>query len=139
MQSLKVVSYMNSHPVIFDGELSIAEAVEHLLEKQQTGGPVVDSAGKVIGFISERDCLEKMLTSSYYREQVARVKDVMRTDVLSVSAQDSIIEIAQMMVGQKPKVYPVVDESSKLIGTITRRDVLYAMDVQLHEGYKDVV
>ncbi len=138
MQSLKVVDYMNQHPVEFDVEMSVAQAVELLLAKQQTGGPVVDHNRCVVGFISERDCMEKMLASSYYREQVARVKDVMRTDVLTVRPFDSIIDLAQMMTGQKPKIYPVVDDLKKLIGTISRRDVLHAIDVQLHEGYKAV-
>ena len=62
----------------------------------------------------------------------------MRTDVLSVKPQDSIIELAQLMIGQKPKIYPVIDDVGKLVGTIARRDVLYAMDVQLHDGYKAV-
>ena len=35
MQSLKIVSYMNNHPVVFDGELPIAEAVERLLETRK--------------------------------------------------------------------------------------------------------
>ena len=139
MHSLKVIDYMEQHPVVFDAELSIAQAVERLLKENQTGGPVVDSEGKVIGFLSERDCIEKMLASSYYREQVARVKDVMHREVLSVAAGDPIIELAQTMVGQKPKIYPVVDSDGKLVGTISRRNVLYAIDVQLHDGYQAVV
>lgn len=138
MQSLKVSEYMNNHPVEFEIEMSVAQAVELLLEEHQTGGPVVDKHGHVVGFISERDCLEAMLTSSYYREQVARVKDIMRPDVLVVHAYDSIIDLAQLMIGQKPKVYPVVNDNDLLVGTINRREVLYAIDVQLHDGYQKV-
>lgn len=136
MESLQVSHYMNRRPVTFATEMPVAEAVERLLSGHQTGGPVLNEHKKVVGFLSEQDCIEQMITSSYYREQVARVKDIMRPDVLSVRAYDSIFELAQRMLKEKPKVYPVLDDDGYLLGTINRSDVLYAIDVQLRDGYK---
>ncbi len=136
MESLQVSDYMNRHPVRSTIEMPVAEAVERLLNTHQTGGPVVDENGKVVGFLSEQDCLSQMIESSYYREQVARVKDIMRTDVLSTKPYDSVLELAQQMLGNKPKIYPVVDDDGELVGSISRPDVLRAIDVQLQDGYK---
>lgn len=136
MESLKVNDYMNRRPVTFTTEMPVAEAVERLLAGSQTGGPVLDSRNKVVGFLSEQDCIAQMITSSYYREQVARVKDIMRVDVLTVKTYDSILEIAQRILTEKPKIYPVVDDDGYFEGTISRADVLYAIDVQLRDGYK---
>ncbi|XOV77911.1 MAG: CBS domain-containing protein [Aestuariibacter sp.] len=136
MESLQVGDYLNQRPVMFNTEMPVAEAVERLIQSHQTGGPVINEKRQLVGFLSEQDCLRQMIESSYYREQVARVKDIMRTDVLSVKPYDSVLEVAQMMTKDKPKVYPVVDDDGVLMGTINRTLVLTAIDVQLRDGYK---
>ncbi|GAA0346736.1 CBS domain-containing protein [Bowmanella denitrificans] len=139
MESLQVSDYMNRRPVTFAPHMTVAEAVERLLHSRQTGGPVVDAERRLVGFLSEQDCLARMLESSFYREQVARVSDIMRQEVLSIKPYMSIIELAQKMLGEKPKVYPVVDDDGLLMGAITRADVLHAIDIQLQAGYKRAV
>ena len=136
MESLKVSDYMNHRPVKLSIDMPVAEAVERLLTSKQSGGPVVDASNTVVGFLSEQDCLSQMIESSYYREQVCRVKDVMHTEVLSVKSYNSVLELAQMMLKAKPKIYPVVDDDGFLMGTINRSDVLKAIDIQLRDGYK---
>ena len=136
MESLNVSDHMNQRPVTFDAEMTVAEAVERLLQSRQTGGPVVDSHNKIIGFLSEQDCLVRMIESSYYREQVAHVKDVMRAEVISVKPYLSVIELAQRMLTERPKVYPIVDDDGYLLGTINRSALLNAIDLQLRDGYR---
>jgi len=139
MESLRVGDYMNQRPVLFTTEMPVAEAVEKLLNCHQTGGPVVDEKRQLVGFLSEQDCLKQMVESSYYREQVARVKDIMRTDVISIKPYASVIDLAQQMLGDRPKLYPVVDDDQTLVGTIARHEVLKAIDIQLHDGYKKAI
>jgi len=136
MESLNVSDHMNQRPVTFNADMTVAEAVERLLQSRQTGGPVVDSHNKIIGFLSEQDCLVRMIESSYYREQVAHVKDVMRTEVISVKPYLSVIELAQRMLTERPKVYPIVDDDGYLLGTINRSALLNAIDLQLRDGYR---
>jgi CBS-domain-containing membrane protein len=116
--------------------MTVAQAVEKLLQSKQTGGPVIDDKNKVIGFLSEQDCLKQMIASSYYREQVAQVKDIMKTDVLAIKSYMSVMELAQKMLLEKPKMYPVVDDDGYLLGSINRSALLHAIDVHLHDGYK---
>ena len=40
------------------------------------------------------------------------------------------------MLGEKPKIYPVLDDDGLLLGVIGRTDILNAIDVQLRDGYK---
>lgn len=136
MESLLVSDYMNHRPVKLRVDMPIAEAVEQLLGSKQFGGPVTDATNKVVGFLSEQDCLSKMITSSYYREQVCRVQDVMHDDVLTVKPYSTVLELAQLMLKAKPKIYPVVDDDGFLLGSINRTEVLNAIDVHLRDGYK---
>jgi len=135
MESLKIQDYMNKRPVTFSINMTVAEAVERLLIGHQKGGPVVDANNKLVGFLSEQDCLEQMIVSSYYRERAANVDDIMNKEVLSVKPYHSVFELAQTMLKQRPRIYPVVDDNGLLLGTISRSDVLKAIDVQLQDGY----
>ena len=139
MESLQVSDYMNTHPVKLGLKMPVAEAVEKLLASGQTGGPVVDDKGKVVGFLSEQDCIAQMIESSYYREQVCRVADIMRTPALTVKPYTSVIELAQLLLREKPRIYPVVDDDGVLTGTINRTNILKAIDVQLRSGYRRAV
>ncbi|RUO40979.1 CBS domain-containing protein [Pseudidiomarina aestuarii] len=137
MQSLTVADYMNRHPVVFTASMSIEHAVERLLQSHQRGGPVVDDQQRVVGFLSEQDCLAAMLRDTYHNEQSANVGDCMfKGDVLMVVDHHSITDLAQSMQSNKPKIYPVVDSSGILVGIITRTDVLRAIDVHLQNHYR---
>lgn len=136
MESLQVCDYMNTHPVKLHIDMPVAEAVEALLVSQQSGGPVLDAKGKVVGFLSERDCIAQMIASSYYREQICRVSEIMKAPVVSVKPYTSVLELAELLLKEKPRVYPVVDDDGNLLGCINRTAVLRAIDVQLNDGYR---
>lgn len=136
MKSLLVSDYMNSHPVKLSEQMTVAEAVEALLASNQSGGPVVDPKGKLVGFLSEQDCIAQMIASSYYREQICRVSEIMKTPVIAIKPYLSVIELAQQLIRDKPRVYPVVDDDGVLVGCINRSAVLRAIDIQLRSGYQ---
>jgi len=87
---------------------------------------VRDIMSRLIGFISEQDVMGRVLDSIYHDDEAPLVKEMMRHEVLSVSPNKSITDLAQEMLGPKPKVYPVV-EQQRLIGIVTRRDILVAL------------
>ncbi|MFM2484080.1 CBS domain-containing protein [Celerinatantimonas yamalensis] len=128
--SLLVRDYLLEQSIIFHPQQSLAQVVELLVKNQQIGAPVCDDQSHLLGWVSEQDCLSKILKDAYHCESISLVDDVMRTDVLTVEPTMSVIELAQMMCDHKPKMYPVV-ENGQLIGMITRREVLHAMSDQL--------
>jgi predicted transcriptional regulator len=60
----------------------------------------------------------------------------MRTDVLTVGCDDSVLDLAEQMTKNKPKLYPVVDENGRLLGIITRNNILNAIDIHLRSFYE---
>lgn len=125
-EPLTVADCMKPARVTIPVTATVTEAVQILLKHNMLGCPVVDEHHHLVGYVSEQDCLKHMLADSYYREDSAQVSDVMRRDVLTVTGDLSIIDLAQTMTGEKPKKYPVV-EHRRLIGEITRTDVLKAL------------
>ncbi|ATH78485.1 MULTISPECIES: CBS domain-containing protein [Halomonadaceae] len=108
------------------GETSITNLAQGLALHRLPGAPVVDAADRLIGFISEQDVLGRVLDSIYHDDEAPLVKELMRQDVLTASPNQSITDLAQEMLGKKPKIYPVV-EQQRLIGIVTRRDILIAL------------
>ncbi|KPQ18751.1 MULTISPECIES: CBS domain-containing protein [unclassified Halomonas] len=107
-------------------EMSITTLAQGLALHRLPGAPVVDRHDNLIGFISEQDVLGRVLDSIYHDDEAPLVREMMRNEVLSVTPAKSITDLAQEMLGAKPKIYPVV-EQRRLVGIVTRRDILVAL------------
>ncbi|BCL70366.1 putative Inosine monophosphate dehydrogenase-related protein [Vibrio nigripulchritudo MADA3029] len=139
MESLKVKDYMVHHAVTFTKDMSLTAALDKVMSSKHMGGPVLDERKQVIGFLSEQDLLDKLVKVSYYCQDTHIVADCMSTDVLTVSPEMSVIELADMMKVGKPKVYPVVNSDGKLLGIVTRTEVLRAIGINLKDCFQHPV
>lgn len=125
MSSILVKDYMHSAQSVLTN-FSVSEVIEHLLRTQLTGVPVVDEDNQVVGFVSEQDCVKEMLNTAFFGAESPAVTRIMHSPVLTVTPDTSILEIAETMMGNKPKNYPVV-ANGKLVGIINRRHILEAL------------
>ena len=124
---IKVRDAMIFNTLKLNAELSVEEAAQALLENNLPGAPVINEREELIGFVSEKDLLVKVLSASYHGSSSSSVADVMRKDVLSLNPEDDLVELTSSLVrDDKPKIYPVV-ENNKLLGVITRSLVLKAL------------
>lgn len=139
MESLKVKDYMVHHAVTFSKDMSLTAALDKVMSSQHMGGPVIDERKQVIGFLSEQDLLDKLVKVSYYCQDTHIVGDCMSSEVLTVTPEMSVIELADMMKVGKPKVYPVVNVDGKFLGIITRTEVLKAIGVNLKDCFQHPV
>lgn len=126
MHSILVRDYMQPAPLAFSADTNLLQVVQQLLATKSTGAPVIDSSRRVIGFISEQDCIKEILQGAFYCEDPPRAHSVMSTQVLSFTPATSVVEVAQTMIAKHPKNYPVVEDGI-LVGMITRKDVLTAL------------
>ncbi len=123
MRSLKVSDVMWNHIEPIRCGTPLTRVVKTLLANHVTGLPVVDEHRKVLGFVSEQDCIHSLLVSSYHCEGEPTVDDVMFRSALTVGPEMAVIDLAQNLGAGKPKVYPVVDHD-RLIGVVTRTAIL---------------
>ncbi|MRI33821.1 hypothetical protein EOPP23_12575 [Endozoicomonas sp. OPT23] len=128
MKTVKEVFRRNVSPLTADVQLH--EAVDRILESGLTGLPVVNDKGELAGFLSEHDCIPHMITGTYHCDSRTHVSELMHKDPLFVTPETSLIDIAQMMAVNKPKVYPVI-EDHRFIGVISRRDILSALSEEM--------
>jgi len=123
----KVADVMSKHPAALRTGTELTAAVDTLLKLKLTGLPVVDASERVVGFLSEQDCLRSLIVSSYHCEGSPLVDELMHAEVLSVRPGDALVDVAELMIKQKPKIYPVVDEGGRLVGMLSRGQVLGAL------------
>lgn len=118
--------------------------VAHLLAVHGISGlPVVDEDDKVVGVISESDLVLRRLSAPARRERRPRLpwpgrdtgagaahtrgptaEGLMSHPAITVHADDSIVDAARTMAGRRVERLPVVDEEERLVGIVTRRDLL---------------
>lgn len=125
-------------------ETPLAEAVELLLSKVYRTLPVVDETGRVVGILTEGDLLAKtkLLAASVQRElteaelsrELQRLRQtgqtvggVMTPNPVTVTSQTTLTEAVRLMVEHDIKRLPVVDPQGRLIGLVSRVNVLRAL------------
>ncbi|PFG52309.1 CBS domain protein [Marinobacter sp. LV10R520-4] len=123
MCALRVSDVMSNHIEPIRCGTPLTKVVKALLENHISGLPVVDASRRLLGFVSEQDCIHALLVSNYHCEGDPIVDDVMFREPLSISPGTSIVDLAQKLGAGKPKVYPVVDHG-KLVGIVTRSAIL---------------
>ncbi|MCF7861236.1 CBS domain-containing protein [Candidatus Woesearchaeota archaeon] len=83
---------------------------------------VVTQKEKPIGILTETDMLHKVLRAGKDYKKL-KVEDVMSSPILSISPTDSVNHIANVMVDQGVKSFPVF-EKDRLVGIVTETDVV---------------
>ncbi len=128
-QSPPVADYMTRELITFKPNTSIIEAIETLLKNRITGAPVLNDAGEVVGLIDDKDCLHVLMSSAYNNHPVARdtVSDYMSNVMKSISLEADILDAATIFTSTPYKRLIVQDKKGRLVGQISRRDVLRAI------------
>jgi CBS domain-containing protein len=118
---------MSRHLITLHPEMDVLEAVRILVAERLSGAPVLDQVGNLVGILTERDCMHVALDAGYFSEDGGRVANFMKTDVVTVEAHTPIAEIAERFASSHFRRLPVT-EQGKLIGIISRRDVLKQLE-----------
>ncbi len=139
----KLVSeVMTSEVVTLTPEMSVQQAWNQMLKNQVKATPVIDSIGKVVGILTDEDLLERagvhqrlsvairMDTNEINQElhsledSTLKVNDVMTHPVITVLENESLGLATSRMVKYGMKRLPVVDSEGKLVGVLSRLDIL---------------
>ena len=101
-------------------ETTVADTIRFLTENHVGGAPVVERDGELVGMISELALIDVV-----FDEKVAKapVSKYMTIEVQAVSPHESLSRAAQLFALYAFRRLPVV-ENGKLVGIITRRDLM---------------
>ena len=128
LQSIQIRHCMQHQPPHVRDDNNVYEAIDQIISQQISGLCVVDHSGKLVGVLSELDCLRGILAATYNQTEVGQVHEHMvAIDITCASPGDDIINIATDMLNKGQRRRPVVDPNRKLVGQITCRQILAAV------------
>jgi len=114
---------MTNDVITIDPKSSIQEAIELLLKQRVSGLPITDADGRLIGIVTEFSLLAIAYDNRVREDSIAQH---MTTEVLTVDASDPINKVVDLCLMHRVRRVPVL-ENGRLVGLISRRDVLKAM------------
>lgn len=146
--SVTLATVMETDPYTLPATARVEEAIRLLMDRKVSGMPVVDEAGRAVGFISDGDIMRyladrhPLVTSAYsvimlanegsfderLRELIVLPVSAIATEgVVGVPVDASLEEACNLLAQHKLKKVPVL-EAGRVVGTVNRSDVLrYAM------------
>lgn len=101
----------------------VIDAVQLLLQHDISGAPVVDAKGGYLGVFSEKCSMHVLLDAAYEQLPVHDVGSFMDTEAQTISPETHLLSIAQVFLLTPYRRLPVL-EDGKLVGLVTRRDVM---------------
>jgi len=148
---MKVSEVMTKNVVSVTKDCTVEDVAALLLNKGISGVPVLDEHGKVIGVVTNKDLLYKTMQPDMpavleilggfvylggvdrYNDELkkmtaTKVEDIMTEDVITANIDDSVQEVATMMIHNNINRVPVVKDG-QLVGIVSRSDLIRSMSM----------
>ena len=133
-----VKDVMTTHVVAVRKNASFKDMAARLREHRVSAFPVLDEDNKVVGVVSEADLLTKealefavpgKVSTMLHQRELAKAaavvaEDLMNKPPVTIGPDEFVTHAARLMYTRKVKRLPVVDADGRLIGIVSRADVL---------------
>ncbi len=152
MKELIAKDIMTKKVITIEKDATLLELVRLLIENKISGVPVIDEKNNLVGVVTENDIIVKKSSlpfplsfsfafldkyESYTKSTKefldTKVKEVMSVDIKTVTEDMTVSKIVNIMLNNNIHRLPVLDNNNKLIGIITRANIMKSM---IKEGKK---
>jgi len=124
MDKTTAADIMSTELIVIQDDENVEEALKTLINYKVTGLPVVDKKGKMLGVLSEYDLIRQIAKNKRITSDIFLKKIEFSHPTETVNADAPIQEVIKKFVELKFRRLPVVDKKNKLVGIITRRDLM---------------
>ena len=149
---MRAADLMTSEVITVSEDASVQDAAKLMAERGISAVPVVDRERRVVGIVSEGDLLHRaetgteqrrswwleivastnQLAGEYVKSHSGNVKDVMTRDVISVTEETAVADIAILLETNRIKRVPVL-RAGKLVGIVSRANLVRALAMTINE------
>jgi CBS domain-containing protein len=145
---MRAADVMTPNVITVGPDTSVQDLATLLSDRGISGAPVVDASGQMIGIVSEGDLLHRAelgterqgrrreswwlrsfasgAARDYVRSHGRTVKDIMSRDVVTVTEDASLADIANLLETNRIKRVPVVRDG-KVVGIVSRANLVRAL------------
>ena len=127
--------YMTPNPVSITPDTLVPKVKKMFKENSFRHLPVVDSSGRVVGIVTDRDIRSaypsivaspQEIQSELDRLSETPVAEIMASNVMTLKEDSTLDEVFMLMEHQRVGAYPVVDDDMNLKGMFSLRDLMKA-------------
>jgi len=125
----------------FKTETPISEIALALKDKKIGAVPIVDENNKLLGIVSERDIVSKLVVEARDAD-LTTAKEIMTSKIITAKLDDDVNYIIGVMKNNNIRHMPVVDTSNRLTDFFSIRDFLKAEmqdNLEIKQKHKNVV
>ena len=138
---MRVIDLMTADVVTVRRDTPLKEAARLMVAARVSGLPVIEDDGTLVGIITEADYLHRevererprrhglldaLLGGGHALADAELVGEAMSEGVVTISAEAPLVEAARVMSDRDVKRLPVVAEGNRLIGVLSRADIVAA-------------
>ncbi|MGA1443528.1 MAG: CBS domain-containing protein [Methylophilaceae bacterium] len=127
--------------ISFNLETPISEIAAVIKEKSIGAVPIIDDQNKLIGIVSERDIVTKMVVEARDAD-LTTAQEIMTKEIISANLDDDLEQTIGVMKSKNIRHMPVTDSDGKLTDFFSIRDFLNAeikSNQQVSQKHKNVV
>ena len=125
----------------FGTETPISEIALALRDKKIGAVPIVDEDNKLLGIVSERDIVAKLVVEAKDAD-LTTAKEIMTSKIITAKLNDDINYTIDVMKNNNIRHMPVLDANNRLTDFFSIRDFLKAEmqdNVEIKQKHKNVV
>lgn len=114
--------FMNKpKPLSFPPDTPVIDAVKQMSEMNYGSVVVVDPKDKLLGIVTERDLMKRLINQNRDAHQT-KLADIMTRNVKVAHADDNVVEWLQIMSNERFRRLPVVDDAGRVTAIMTQGD-----------------
>ena len=121
----KVFEVMTKKVKALGVDYTVVDALSFFNKMRISSAPVVNDEGKIMGFLSDSDCLQCLANCLFYDEiKEKSVGQIMKIDVVTINENSDLFEVENQFVSNRIRHAPVMNKDGNMVGYISRRDIL---------------
>ena len=143
---MRVKDVMTQNVISVEANESVLKAARLMLQNRVSGLPVIGATGEVVGIVTEGDFLRRVeigtqrhrpkwleflvgpgrMAAEYVRVNGRRIDEIMTPDPLSVTEDDLLETVVDLMERHRVKRLPVM-RGAKMVGIVSRANLMHAL------------
>ena len=108
-------------PITFLAKDKVTQAIDIMSEKNYGSVVIVDSKDKVVGIVTERDIVKKLVKNNM-SPKTTKLEEIMTSNPRVANENDNVIDWLRIMSNDRFRRLPVVDENGKIKVIFTQGD-----------------
>ena len=121
---------MTTRLITLSAEMDVFAGIDLLVRNKISGAPVVDKNRRLLGVFSEKSCMRVLVDAAYDGLPTNQIGKFMDEEPDTITPDTQLLSIAQIFLDTPRRRLPVI-EDGKLVGQVSRRDVIKAAASQM--------